>query len=59
MNIEQNKFWLGLSTVVMGALFVIFVLLLNLVFLCLLLASALINFFLGVRLYHAMHPGKL
>jgi|GEM_PF-6614148 len=55
MNIEQNKFWLGLSTVVMGALFVIFVILLNPAILYLLLISALANFFFGVRLYRIRH----
>jgi hypothetical protein len=59
MHIEKNKFWLGLSNVVMGALLIIYVLWLNPLVLGLLLASALINCFLGFRLYRSRHQGKL
>lgn len=59
MNIDKNKFWLLLSTVLMEVLLIIFVLWLNPVVFGLLLASALINCFLGFRLYQASHQGKL
>ncbi len=59
MNIGQNKFCLSLSNVVMGALLIIFVLWLNPVFFCLLLVSALTNFFLRLRLYRIRRQSKI
>ncbi len=56
MNIKQNKFWLGFSTWAMEALFIMFVLWLNPVYLCLLIVSAVINLFLRIWFYRARHP---